>query len=112
MFWFTPVIEHWSFRWFIPRIFRSANTEKFHHRKELEKMLPLWKNIRVPVVYLQGIKDNIIDTANAGFARKHLVNVPYLNIRFLPGREHRLAQFEWPQIRQGILEVYEQVRKQ
>ena len=24
----TPFIEHWSVRWFIPRIFRSANTEK------------------------------------------------------------------------------------
>ncbi|RYG29855.1 MAG: alpha/beta hydrolase [Chitinophagaceae bacterium] len=50
MFWFTPIIEHGSFRWFIPRIFRSANTEKMHHRQELEKMLPFWKDIRVPVV--------------------------------------------------------------
>lgn len=110
-FWFTPIIEHWSIRWFMPRIFRSANTEKVHHKEELEKMLPLWKNIRVPVVYIQGENDNIVDTANAGFARQQLVNAPYLDIQFIQGREHRLAQFEWPTIRSGIMRVYEEVMK-
>ena len=106
MFWFTPAIETWPFRWFIPRIFRSANTEKLHHEAELRKMLPYWKNIRVPVSFLQGENDDIIDTTNAGFARTHLVNVPSLDIQFVKGREHRLAQFEWPLIRTKILEVY------
>jgi pimeloyl-ACP methyl ester carboxylesterase len=108
-FWFTPVIEHWALRWFIPRLFKSANTEKYHHKRELEKMLPLWKNIRVPVVYIQGVHDNIVDTANAGFARQMLVNAPWLDIRFISNREHRLAQFEWPRIRQGIMDVYSKV---
>jgi pimeloyl-ACP methyl ester carboxylesterase len=109
-FWFTPVIEHWSIRWFMPRIFRSANTEKVHHREELEKMLPYWKNIRVPVAFLQGENDNIVDTSNAGFARQQLVNVPYLDIQFIKNREHRLAQFEWPAIRAAIRNVYERVK--
>jgi pimeloyl-ACP methyl ester carboxylesterase len=111
MFWFTPTIEHPFIRWFIPRIFKSANTEKMHHKAELEKMLPYWDRIRVPVAYLQGVKDNIVDTANAGFARKHLVNVPYLDIRFVEGREHRLAQYEWPAIRQSIMNVYAEIKK-
>jgi pimeloyl-ACP methyl ester carboxylesterase len=111
MFWFTPVIEHWSIRWFIPRLFRSANTEKVHHRKELEKMLPYWKDIRVPVVYIQGERDNIVDTSNAGFAREQMVNAPWLDIRFVPNREHRLAQFEWPRIRQGIMDVFRRIRE-
>jgi pimeloyl-ACP methyl ester carboxylesterase len=111
MYWFTPIIENWSIRWFIPRIFRSANTEKMHHRQELEKMLPYWKNIRVPVIYMQGEKDDLIDTTNAGFARSHLVNAPYLDIRFIKNRYHRLAQFEWPAIRQAILDIYKEVRK-
>jgi pimeloyl-ACP methyl ester carboxylesterase len=106
MFWFTPIIEHWSIRWFIPRIFRSANTEKMHHREELEKMLPYWQNIRVPVVYLQGENDDIVDTTNAGFARNHLINAPLLDIQFVKNREHRLAQFEWPKIREGIMKVH------
>jgi len=110
-FWFTYIIESPLIRWFIPRMFRSANTEKVHHRKELEKMLPYWKDIRVPVVYLQGEHDDIVDTSNAGFARKHLVNVPYLDIQFIKGRQHRLAQFEWPRFKEAISEVYEKVKK-
>jgi pimeloyl-ACP methyl ester carboxylesterase len=110
-FWFTPVIEHWSIRWFIPRIFRSANTEKIHHKEELEKMLPYWKNIRVPVAYLQGINDDIVDTSNASFAKEHLVNAPSVDIHFLPGRKHLLARYEWGAIKETILKIYEKVRK-
>lgn len=111
MFWFTPVIEHWSIRWFIPRIFRSANTEKIHHKEELEKMLPYWKNIRVPVMYLQGANDEIVDTSNATFARQHFTNVPFLGIHFFNNRGHRLARYEWPAIRESIMKVYEMVKK-
>jgi pimeloyl-ACP methyl ester carboxylesterase len=107
----TPFIEHWSVRWFIPRIFRSANTEKIHHKEELEKMLPYWKNIRVPVSYLQGADDDIVDTSNAGFAREQLVNVPSLEIKFLKGRKHLLAQYEWQAIKQAILDVYDKAMK-
>lgn len=107
----SPIIEHWSIRWFIPRIFRSANTEKMHHKEELEKMLPYWKNIRVPVYYLQGIDDDIVDTSNASFARQQMVNVPSLEIKFLDGRKHLLARYEWQAIRTAILDIYEKVRK-
>jgi len=110
-FWFTYIVESPLVNWFIPRIFKPANTEKVHHREELEKMLPLWKNIKVPVVYLQGENDEIVDTSNASFARRQLVNAPYLDIRMIPGRGHRLAQFEWPQFRQGILDLYDRVKK-
>jgi len=111
VFWFAPTIEHPAIRWFIPRMFRSANTEKLHHKEELEKMLPYWKNIRVPVMYLQGAKDNLIDTSNASFARQQLVNVPFLNIYFFPKRQHYLAQYEWPTIRDRIMKLYEMVKK-
>ena len=111
VFWFAPIIEHGVVRWFIPRIFRSANTEKLHHKEELEKMLPYWKNIRVPVMYLQGAKDELIDTSNASFARQQLVNAPYLDIYFFPNRHHYLAQYEWPKIKESILKVYEMIKK-
>lgn len=109
-FWFTYPIESPMIRWFIPRMFRSANTEKVHHKEELEKLLPRWKDIRVPVAYLQGENDELVDTANAGFARKHLVNVPYLDIQFIKNRGHRLAQFEWPKFKEAILKVYGKIK--
>jgi pimeloyl-ACP methyl ester carboxylesterase len=111
VFWFTRIIENPLIRWFIPRMFRSANTEKLHHKEELEKMLPYWKNIRVPVMYLQGAKDNLIDTTNASFAREHLVNAPYLDIYFFPNRHHYLAQYEWPTIKDRIMREYAMIRK-
>ncbi|HEY6503409.1 MAG TPA: alpha/beta hydrolase [Chitinophagaceae bacterium] len=110
-FWFTHIIENGAIRWFIPRLFRSANTEKVHHKAELEKMLPYWKNIKVPVIYLQGENDDIVDTSNASFARQQLINVPYLEIKFIKGRAHRLAQFEWPVIRESIMKVYDMAKK-
>jgi pimeloyl-ACP methyl ester carboxylesterase len=112
MYWFTPAIERWWIQWFIPRMLRSANTEKYYHKRELEKMLPYWKNIKVPVAYIQGELDNLIDTSNAGFARRELVNAPYLSINLIKGREHRLAQFEWPAIRAAIMDIFEQAKKQ
>lgn len=111
MFWFTPIIQSPLISWFIPRAFRSANSEKYHHREELEKMLPYWKNIRVPVIYMQGARDNLIDTSNASFAREQLVNVPSLDIHFFPMREHLLAQYEWPAIKESILKMYGKTRK-
>jgi pimeloyl-ACP methyl ester carboxylesterase len=107
----TSVIEHWSIRWFIPRLFRSANTEKYYHKRELEKMLPLWEKLKVPVYYLQGIDDDIVDTSNASFARQQMVNVPSLEIKFLPGRKHLLARYEWRAIREAILNVYSKAEK-
>ena len=109
-FWFTYIIENPLVRWFIPRMFKSANTEKVHHKEELEKMLPYWQNIRVPVIYLQGENDNIVDTTNASFARKQLINASSLDIQFVKNRAHRLAQFEWPRIRESILRMYEKVK--
>lgn len=111
-FWFTHLAEHWSIRWFVPRLLRSANTEKVYHKKELKKMLPYWKNITVPVAYIQGENDNIIDTSNAGFAREQLVNTSYLDIQFIKNREHRLAQFEWPVIRGSILNIFTRLMKE
>jgi hypothetical protein len=65
----------------------------------------------VPVVFLQGEKDEIVDTTNANFARQHLVNAPFLDIRFIRNRYHRLAQFEWPTIRQSILQMSDWLNK-
>ncbi len=110
VFWFAPLIESPAIRWCIPRIFQSANTEKLHHYEELSKMLPLWKKITVPVMYLQGAKDQLVDTSNASFAKRALVNVPYLNIYFFPDRGHYLAQYEWPTMRDRLLRLYEMVK--
>lgn len=109
MYWFTYIVENPLVHWFIPRMFKSANTEKIHHREELTKMLPYWKSIDIPVTYLQGEKDRLIYTSNADFARKMLVNSPRLDISFLKNRPHFFVFTEYPAIRSRILELYEYV---
>ena len=92
-------------------MFKSANNEKIRHKEELTKMLPFWKNIHVPVMYMQGEKDELIYTTNAGFAKKHLTNVPYLDIHFFKGRPHFIPFTERPAIRQKILQMLQMIRK-
>jgi pimeloyl-ACP methyl ester carboxylesterase len=87
-----------------------ANAEKVHHQEELEKMLPYWPNIKIPLIYIQGEKDELIDTSNASFARRHLVHAPYLEINMIKGRKHFLAFDEHQLISRKIMELYRRVK--
>jgi len=105
IFWFTHIVEYPPIHWVVPRMLKSANTEKVHHEEELNAMLPLWPHIRVPVIYLQGSNDELVFTSNAAFARAHLVNAPSLDIRMIPGRGHLIAFLEKDKIRKAILDM-------
>jgi pimeloyl-ACP methyl ester carboxylesterase len=110
-YWVTPLAEWPVFHWFVPRIFQSANTEKINHETELKKMLPLWPKINVPVIYLQGANDHLIYTSNAAFAKKQLVNAPYLRVSFFKNRPHFIARSERKAIRRNILDMLEMLNK-
>jgi pimeloyl-ACP methyl ester carboxylesterase len=111
VYWFTSAVENPMINWFIPRMFQSANNEKIHHKEELTKMLALWQNIHVPVMYMQGEKDELVYTTNAIFAKQHLTNTPYLDIHFFKGRPHFIPFTERPTIRQKILKMLQIVKK-
>ncbi|HEX2536226.1 MAG TPA: alpha/beta hydrolase [Chitinophagaceae bacterium] len=104
-YWFTPAAEHPLVNWFIPRMLRSANTEKLAHEAGLRAMLPYWKNIRVPVIYIQGAKDELIYTTNAAFARQQLVNAPSLDITFLENEPHFIAFSQRPLIKRKMIRL-------
>ncbi len=110
-FFFTYIIENPLLHWFIPRMFKSANTEKVYHKNQLANMLPYWKNIHVPVMYIQGADDKLVFTSNAAFARQQLVNVPSLDIEFIPGKGHVIAFSEKKLIEKKILRMLEMVKK-
>jgi pimeloyl-ACP methyl ester carboxylesterase len=105
MFWFTPAIEHPILRWFVPRMLQSANTEKLHHKEELEKMLPLWPRIKVPVIYLQGADDDLVYTTNANFARQHLAGAPYFRVEMIPKTGHLIAFLDKDRVEDAILQM-------
>lgn len=110
--WFSPMIEGKLFHWVIPRMFQTANAEKLAHPHELEAMLPLWKNIHVPVNYLQGADDWLVYTSNASFARAQMVNVPHLDIQLIPHRGHLIAFAEKDRICNSITDMLHRVKKQ
>ncbi|MBC8112180.1 MAG: alpha/beta hydrolase [Verrucomicrobia bacterium] len=98
-------------RWMVPRMLLSANAEKLSHRAELTKMLPLWKNIKAPVIYLQGEKDELVYTTNADFARKKMVNVPSLEIIMIADKGHLIAFSEKETIMRAIYRMLDLSKK-
>ncbi|MBB6001605.1 alpha/beta fold hydrolase [Arcicella rosea] len=72
--WFRIPMAFTPIRVLIPASFRASNDEILYLKPELEKMLPLWKNIRQPVIVIQGGKDMLVNPKNADFAKKMLVN--------------------------------------
>ena len=91
-------------RFLIPASFRASNHEILYLKPELEKMLPLWKNIRQPVIVIQGGKDMFVNPKNADFAQKMLVNAKSLKFIKVDTMNH-FVPWSHPQlIKKAILE--------
>lgn len=101
--WFRPILYSPFFRWMVPKSFRVSNDEIYFLKEELEEMLPLWKNIEIPVSVIQGGKDTLVPPANADFAKKMLINsIPRIILRedmnhFVPWSNPELIkqEIEW-----------------
>lgn len=74
--WFRAPLATPFLSWVLPRSLRASNEEIYHLKPELEKMLPLWADVKCPVIVIQGKKDSLVPAGNADFARKMLVNAP------------------------------------
>ena len=70
MYWVTPLLAKGFLSKLVSKEYRSAS---------IEKMLGLWNKIDVPVFYLQSERDSIVYSSNAEFAKRHLVNSPFLS---------------------------------
>jgi pimeloyl-ACP methyl ester carboxylesterase len=99
--WFHPYIRKGPVKWMLPRFMRNATDEKFAHVKELEKILPLWHKIQVPVTVIQGDADRIVDPANLNFARRQLSG-GQANFILLHGAGH-LIRWQYPGLVSKIL---------
>ncbi len=60
----------------VPTCLRVTNEEKLGHVAQLNRMLPLWKNIRAPATVIHGKKDKIAPVGNADFIQKQISNAP------------------------------------
>jgi len=72
--WYNTVGGFLPISWFVPKELKRANREILPLKKQLKAMLPLWKNITVPTVIIQGGKDKLVNPKNADFIKEQLVN--------------------------------------
>ena len=102
--WFRIPMDFMPISVLIPASFRASNHEILYLKPELEKMLPLWKNIRQPVIVIQGGKDMFVSPKNADFAEKMLVNAKSLKVIRIDTMNH-FVPWSHPQlIKKAILE--------
>ncbi|HTM94168.1 MAG TPA: alpha/beta hydrolase [Flavisolibacter sp.] len=111
MYWITPLLAKGFLSKVVSKEYKSASIEKMHHKKELEKMLPLWNKIDVPVFYLQSKNDSVVYPSNAEFAKQHLTGTPYLKIHFFKGRKHDIDSKHHLEIRNKLLELFKMLMK-
>lgn len=67
--WWRPVVDAPLVRWILPGSLTVSNQEIHALYEELEGMMPLWKNIRCPVIVFQGSQDQLVPAGNADFAK-------------------------------------------
>jgi pimeloyl-ACP methyl ester carboxylesterase len=102
--WFRIPMDFMPISILIPASFRASNHEILYLKPELEKMLPLWKNIRQPVIVIQGGKDMLVHPKNADFAEKMLVNAKSLKVVRIDTMNH-FVPWSHPQlIKKAIIE--------
>jgi pimeloyl-ACP methyl ester carboxylesterase len=73
-YWFSEIGRLPAVQWILPDLLNVATREKFAHQQEMKNMLPKWDHLYTPTSVLVGENDDVADTANYSFARKHIIN--------------------------------------
>lgn len=101
-YWFSNAGKWKPVQWILPELLNVATAEKFAHEKQMEMMLPKWKNLYVPTVVVSGAADRIADTANFSFAKRHLINCD-TTMMMIPNTGHLVTAEQPVLIRNLIL---------
>lgn len=99
-----PIIEG-----LVPKIVRISNEEVIFLREELELMLPLWTDITVPSIVIQGDADDHVHPGNGPFAESMLVNAPK-EIIMLEGQNHFLPWNEYSLVKKTVLKLLSELK--
>ncbi|MEQ8904688.1 alpha/beta hydrolase [Ekhidna sp.] len=85
--WYRKVISTEVGAFFTPKEFEVSNAEILTLKKELEEMLPLWKQIKIPTIVIQGTEDALVSKENAAFA-KTMIPDSLLYVNLLEDANH------------------------
>lgn len=104
--WFRAPLSTPFLSWLVPRSFRASNDEIYHLKPELQKMLPLWEEVRCPVIIIQGKEDELVPAENADFAKRMLVNAS-VEVLMIDGMNHFVPWSHPHLIRDAVLKMLE-----
>lgn len=99
--WFHKFIRRGPIKWMLPHFFRTTTDEKFSHVKELQLLLPKWKQLKIPATVIHGGADKIVNPANLDFAREQLKN-KQAEFILIPEAGH-LIRWQYPDLIKKIL---------
>ncbi|MCE3229815.1 MAG: alpha/beta fold hydrolase [Bacteroidetes bacterium] len=100
-YWFSGAGKWKPIQWILPELLNVATAEKYAHVEEMKMMLPKWKDLSVPTVVVSGEADQIADTANFSFAKRHITNCP-TTMMMVKNTGH-LVTYEHPEIFTALL---------
>ena len=104
--WFRAPLATPFLSWILPNSFRASNEEIYQLKPELQRMLPLWKDVQCPVTIIQGKKDILVPAENAEFAKKMLINAP-VNLVFIDDMNHFVPWSHPHLIKEALLDMIE-----
>ena len=105
--WFRAPLATPFLSWVLPNSFRASNEEIYQLKPELERMLPLWKEVKCPVIVIQGKKDELVPAENAEFAKKMLVNTT-VDVRLVEDMNHFVPWSHPYLIQNAVLNMIQQ----
>ncbi len=70
--WYRKVIKTKVGAFFTPKEFEVSNDEIFTLKDELTQMIPLWPNVLLPTIVIQGTSDSLVPKENVDFAKRVL----------------------------------------
>lgn len=102
--WFRAPLATPFLSWLLPRSIRASNDEIYKLKPELQDMLPLWSTIKAPTTFIQGGVDELVDPANAQFAKKMMTGTD-VNIVWKEDMNHFVPWSNPELIRNAIVEM-------
>ena len=107
--WFRAPLATPFLSWVLPGSFRASNEEIYHLKPELQKMLPLWKEITCRVIVIQGMSDELVPAANADFAERMLTGAQVEVVR-VDGMNHFVPWSNPELIHDAILKIINELK--
>lgn len=88
----------------LPGDLRSLTEERISQQKELQKLLPFWAEIEVPVTVLHGDVDAVASYKNIDFLRVNLIHTQ-LQVITLPNMGHSILTHSSEAVKAALLDI-------